>query len=127
MLHEKTRRLAAGPNFAVLATLLPDGAIQSHVMWVDCDEEHLYLNTEVHRRKFANLRSDPRVTVTILDRNDPYSFVEVRGRVVGTVLGPEARAHIDKLSMKYLGRPYSSRIQSERVILEIAADREVIH
>ncbi|MDH3517897.1 MAG: pyridoxamine 5'-phosphate oxidase family protein, partial [Acidimicrobiia bacterium] len=84
-------------------------------------------NTEVHRRKFANLESDPRVTVTIVDRNDPYSFVEVRGRVVGTTRGSEARHHIDTLSMKYLGKPYSTRIQSERVMLKIAADREVIH
>ncbi|MDH5616055.1 MAG: TIGR03618 family F420-dependent PPOX class oxidoreductase [Acidimicrobiia bacterium] len=127
MLHEKTRRLAAAANFAVLATRLPDGAVQGHVMWIDCDEDHLYINTEVHRRKFANLERDPRVTVTIVDRNDPYSFVEVRGRVVGTTRGSEARHHIDTLSMKYLGKPYSTRIQSERVMLKIAADREVIH
>jgi PPOX class probable F420-dependent enzyme len=127
MLNEKTRRLASGPNFAVLATLLPDGTPQGHVMWIDCDDDHLYINTEIHRRKFANLENDPRATVTIVDREDPYSFVEVRGRVVGRIHGNEARSHIDKLSLKYFGRPYSNRIQSERVVLKIAADREVLH
>jgi hypothetical protein len=65
------------------------------------------------------------VSVTIVDAGDPYRYVEVRGRVVGTVRGPEAREHIDKLSQKYHGRPYDpSMIQSERVILRIAPERQ---
>ena len=56
-------------------------------------------------------------------RDDPYSYAEVRGRVVETVRGPAARAHIDALSQKYRGRDYDpSIIKSERVILRIAPD-----
>lgn len=127
MLHPKTRELAAGPNFGVLTTLLPDGSPQSHVMWVDADDEHLLLNTEVHRAKFKNMERDPRVAVTIIDREDSYSYVEVRGEVVETVRGPEAREHIDQLSRKYFGRDYGNPITSERVILKIRPHREVIH
>ena len=127
MLHDKVRTLAEGANFAALTTVLPDGQPQTHIMWVGCDDEHLIINTEVHRRKFKNIERDPRVTVTIWDADNPYSFVEVRGRVVETVTGDEARGNIDALSQKYMGRDYASDIQSERVILRIAPDRQVIH
>ena len=125
MLHAKTRELASGPNFAVLTTLMADGTPQSHVMWVSADDTHLYINTEIHRQKFKNVVRDPRATVTIIDAENPYSFAEVRGRVVETIGGQEARDHIDELSQKYFGRLYSNRITSERVILKIAPDREV--
>lgn len=127
MLHDKVRTLAEGANFAALTTVLPDGQPQTHIMWVGCDDEHIIINTEVHRRKFKNVERDPRVTVTIWDADNPYSFVEVRGRVVDTVTGDEARGNIDALSQKYMGRDYASDIQSERVILRIAPDRQVIH
>lgn len=127
MLHDKVRTLAEGANFAALTTVLPDGQPQTHIMWVGCDDEHIIINTEVHRRKFKNVERDPRVTVTIWDADNPYSFVEVRGRVVETVTGDEARGNIDALSQKYMGRDYASDIQSERVILRIAPDRQVIH
>ncbi len=126
MLHPKTRALATGSNFAVLTTLMPDGTPQSHVMWVDCDDEHLFINTEVHRQKFKNVTRDPRATVTVVDRTDPYSFVEVRGTVVETIAGATAREHIDQLSWRYRGRAYGNRITSERVILKIRADREFV-
>lgn len=127
MLHPKTRELAAAPSIGVLTTLMPDGSPQTHVMWVDGDDEHLLLNTEVHRSKFRNVERDPRVTVTIIDRDDFYSYVEIRGEVVETIRGPQAREHIDQLSRKYFGRDYGNPITSERVILKIRPHREVIH
>jgi PPOX class probable F420-dependent enzyme len=125
-LHPKVVELASGKNFAALTTLLPGGHPQTQVMWVDADDDHLLINTEVHRQKFKNVERDPRVTLTIWDREDPYRFVEVRGDVVGKSKGPEAREHIDKLSHKYRGRPYSTKIRSERVVLRIAPFRQVI-
>ncbi len=127
MLHDKVRTLAEGANFAAFTTLMPDGQPQTHVMWVGCDDEHVIINTEVHRRKFTNVEGDPRVTVTIWDAENPYSFVEVRGRVVETITGEEARASIDALSQKYMGHDYAPEIHSERVILRIEPDRQVIH
>ena len=125
MLEPDVRALAEEPNFAVFTTLLPDGHPMAHVMWVGCDDEHLLINTEIHRAKFRNVESDPRVTVTIIDRENPYRFAEVRGVVVETIRGAEARSHIDALSEKYFGRPYDpDSIQSERVILKIAPRRQ---
>jgi len=125
-LHPKVVELARGKNFAALSTLLPGGHPQTQVMWVDADDEYLLINTEVHRQKFKNVERDPRVTITIWEREDPYRFVEVRGEVVGKVKGPTARDHIDKLSHKYHGRPYGTKVRSERIILRIAPLRQVV-
>ena len=120
MLHQKVRDFASGPNFATVTTLLPSGRFQTQPIWVTCDDEYLYLNTEVHRTKFKNVQRDPRITVMILDCTDPYRYVEVRGRVVETIRGEPARRMIDELSMKYNGRPYPpEQIHSERVILKV--------
>ncbi len=125
MLHEQVRTLAEGANFAALTTLMPDGQPQTHIKWEGCDENHILLNTEVHRRKFKNVEADPRVTVAIWDAENAYSFVEIRGRVVETVTGPAALDSINALSRKYTGGDYQPAIQSERVILKIAPDRQV--
>jgi PPOX class probable F420-dependent enzyme len=121
-LDEDVRRLATGRNFAALTTLLADGTPQTHVMWVDADEEHVLINTEVHRLKYRNLQRDRRATVTIWDLENPYRFVEVRGRAVAFVTGPEALEHIEACSQRYLGRPYPATIESERVLVRIAPD-----
>ena len=122
------RDLATGPNFATISVLLSSGHPMTHVMWVDADDDHVLINTEVHRAKFRAVERDPRVTVTIWERDDPYTYAEVRGRVVETVRGSEARDHIDALSRKYRGRDYDpAAITSERVILRIAPDVQRVH
>jgi PPOX class probable F420-dependent enzyme len=83
-LHPMVLELARGQNFAALTTLLPGGHPQTQVMWVDADGEHLLVNTEVHRQKFRNVGGDPRVTLMIWDKEDPYRFVEVRREGEGT-------------------------------------------
>lgn len=125
MIEDAVRTLAQGKNFAALTTLMPDGQPQTHVMWVHSDDEHILINTEVHRRKFKNIEADPRVTVAIWEAGNPYSFAEVRGRVVETVTGDEALASINALSQKYTGGDYAPEIQSQRVILKIAPDRQI--
>ena len=119
-LDPRVRAFADGANFAAFTVNLPSGRAMTHVVWVDADADGLRVNTEVHRTKFKAVERDPRVTLAIWDSSDPYRFVEVRGRVVRTTLGPEARAHIDTLSRKYHGHDYDgSNIRSERVILHI--------
>jgi PPOX class probable F420-dependent enzyme len=127
MLEENVKALAQGKNFAALTTLLPGGQPQTHIMWVHADDEHILINTEVHRRKFKNVELDPRVTVTVFDATNPYHFAEVRGRVTEVVRGPEARASIDQLSEKYMGGPYGNEIQSERALLKITPDRQIVN
>ena len=120
VLDDNARRLAKGKNFASLTTLRKDGSPTAQVMWVDCDDECVLINTEKHRKKYESVLRDPRVTVTVWERDDPYSYAEIRGVVVETIDGPRARQHIDELSELYFGRPYKGEtIKSERVILRI--------
>jgi PPOX class probable F420-dependent enzyme len=117
------RDLARAANFAAFTVHLASGHAMTHLMWVDADDDHVLINTEVHRAKFKAVQRDPRVTVTVWVKDNPYSYGEVRGRVVETVRGLEARAHIDALAQKYLGHDYDpANIQSERVILRIAPE-----
>lgn len=121
MIDDDLRELASGRNFAALTTLLPDGHPATQPMWVDVDGDHLVLNTEVHRRKFASIERDPRVTVMIWELGNPYRYREVRGRVVEVVHGPAARDHIDRLAQLYFDRDYDpDQITSERVMLRVA-------
>lgn len=120
MLDPTVKALASGPNFAALSTLDPDGWPQTTIVWVDCDDEHLLVNTEMARRKARNAERDPRVSVAIWDHESPYRAAFVTGRVVDRITGDRARQHIDELSMRYTGQPYDpSAIQSERVILVV--------
>jgi general stress protein 26 len=124
MLEPAIADLARGKNFGTLSFHLPDGQIASHVMWVDADDEHLLINTEVHRLKYRSLVACPGVTVTIWKHDSPYQYAEVRGEFVGEVRGAEARAHIDACSQRYTGVDYQGDIESERVIMKIAPLRQ---
>jgi PPOX class probable F420-dependent enzyme len=119
-LTDELREFVTSGNFATFSTLLPDGGPAAQVMWIDCDADCLLINTEVHRQKFKSIEADPRVSVCIWQRDDPYDYVEVRGEVIETIRGERARAHIDQLAWRYFGRPYDETIiTSERVILRI--------
>ena len=125
-LDNKTIQMASGPNYAALTTLFKSGTPQTHVMWVDTDGDNLLINTEIHRVKYKNVKIDPRVTVMIWKHDDPFKFVEIRGEVIGEITGQEARDNIDKLSQKYWNKPYPFPIQSERIVLVIKSNKEVM-
>lgn len=123
MFDDLAKELFGGRNFAALTTMLADGQPSTHIMWVDADDSHVLINTETGRQKFRNIKRDPRVALAVFDASNPYRYVEIRGRVVGTVTGTEAREHIDRLSEKYTGGPYANPIGTERVILQIEPER----
>ena len=123
-LDEDTVRLAQGKNLATVVTLMPDGQPQALLTGVDSDGEYLLVNTEPQRQRARNIRRDPRITVLIHSDADPWDWSEVRGRVVDTVGGSEAREHIDKLSRQYDGSDFRDPIGPQgRVILKIAPDK----
>jgi uncharacterized pyridoxamine 5'-phosphate oxidase family protein len=124
-MHEKVREFLTTGKYAVLTTMMPNGAPSSHMMWAGCDDEgHVLINTEVHRRKFKNMAVGTKATILAFENN--FSWVEVRGTVVDHVTGPAAREHIDTLAMIYTGAPYANPVQSERVIVRIKPDYEFV-
>lgn len=124
MLDPKVVSLAQAANFAALTTLLPDGQPQTHVMWVDADDHHILINTDLGRAKASAMDADPRVTVAIIDAENPYHYAEVRGRVVSTAVGQEAADHINALSHKYTGAPYAFGSTETRIIYRIEPFRQ---
>jgi PPOX class probable F420-dependent enzyme len=123
-LDEDTIRLAKGANLATVVTLMPDGQPQALPTWVDTDGEHILVNTEPVRQRARNVRREPRITVLIQSKDSPWDWSEVRGTVVDTVTGDEARAHIDELSRKYTGSDYRNPIGPDgRIILKVAPSK----
>ena len=101
-LNDEIRRLLDGPNYAVLATLNPDGGPQTSAMWVGRDGDQVLFSTVAGRRKHRNLERDPRASVSVLDHEDAENYVELRGRV--TIEEDVGRAFDIGLSWKYDGR-----------------------
>jgi PPOX class probable F420-dependent enzyme len=123
-LDEDVIRLAKGKNLATVVTLMPSGQPQALLTWIDTDGEHVLVNTEPQRQRSRNVARDPRITVLIHSSDSPFDWAEVRGHVVGTVTGDEAREHIDELARKYTGHDYANPIGPQgRVILQVAADK----
>ena len=124
MLDPQIRDLAQAKNFAALTVIPKDGHPMNHIMWVDADDDHILINTELGRAKAAAMDADPRVTVTIWDNDNPYHYAEVRGRVVSTAAGQPAADHIDKLAGKYIGGPYTFGPTDQRIIYLIEPIRQ---
>ena len=118
------RDLFDRPAMAHLGTLMPDGSPQVTPVWCDLDGGHVRVNSVKGRRKDRNIRRDPRVSVSLIDPDNPYRYLEVRGRVV-EIVEQGAREHIDALAKKYLGKdeyPYHND-RDVRVIYRIAPER----
>jgi PPOX class probable F420-dependent enzyme len=118
-LNEKQAKLLTDPNIAVIATIRSDGTPQLTPTWVDYDGENVLFNTAEGRAKPQNLRRDPRVSVFVLDPQDPFNWVSVTGPVEITEEG--AAEHINKLSHKYTGNDYPD--QSNRIIVRVRPER----
>jgi PPOX class probable F420-dependent enzyme len=105
---------------ASLCTLMPDGSPQVTPVWVDFDGTHILVNTARGRQKEKNMSRNPRVALSIVDPENVYRYLEIRGRVAErTEAG--ADAHIDKMAKKYLGQDkYPFRRPNEvRVLFKI--------
>jgi PPOX class probable F420-dependent enzyme len=122
----KYRDLFEKKAFANLATIMPDGRPQVTPVWVNADGNDVLINSAKGRQKDKNMRSRDKVTLSIQDPENPYRYLEVRGRVIDvTEMG--ADAHIDRLAKKYLGADkYPFRQEGEvRVTYRIKPEKVV--
>jgi PPOX class probable F420-dependent enzyme len=103
VIPDKYRDLFNKRAFAALTTLMPDGSPQTTPVWVDTDGEYVIFNSAKGRQKDRNVRRDPRVALAIVDPDNPYRYLEVRGKVA-EITEHGADAHIDKMAKKYLGQ-----------------------
>ena len=121
-LSEATLRLVDGKNYAVLATINPDGSPQTSVIWIGRDGTDLLFSTVEGRRKHRNMLRDPRVSVTVIDSSDPENYVELRGRVS---MAPDVGRQVDiRLSWKYDGKdPDEDRPGAVRVVVRMVVEK----
>ena len=124
---DAVREILKGTVFWHLATLNEDGSATTTPVWADVDDGHVIVNTAIGRRKEKNARRDPRVSLSATNPENPYTWVEIRGRVVEFVEGAAADNSINALSKKYIGQDvYPDRQPGEqRVILRIAPDKVI--
>jgi PPOX class probable F420-dependent enzyme len=105
-LPEPVLEIIRNNGITYLATLMPDGSPQLTQTWVDTDGEFVIINTVDGHQKLRNIRRDPRVAVSVADPEDTRRFVQLRGQVVRESTDG-AVDHIEMLSQRYLGQPYS--------------------
>ena len=115
-------------TFASFATLMPDGTPQVTPVWIDRDEEdHLLVNTARGRQKERNVERDSKVGLCVMDPDDPYRYLSVRGEVT-EVTEDGAVEHIDRLARRYMGvdeYPHHGEESGPRVLVRIHPDRVV--
>jgi PPOX class probable F420-dependent enzyme len=103
-----------------VSAVRPDGSVAQYLMWIDWDGEHVLTSSALGSRKGRHWRRDPQVAVSVVDRDDPWRFLIIRGRV--TAIRPDdGLAFIDKMSERYTGSPYRWR-DSDREIFVITPD-----
>jgi PPOX class probable F420-dependent enzyme len=122
------KRLFEGKNFVFISTLMKDGTPHITPTRADLEEQdggYILVNTAIGRIKQRNVLRNPRVALAVIDQNNPYDMVSVRGKVVEQVNGNAAEQHIDKLAKKYLGKDkYPGRSPGEkRIILKIKPEK----
>jgi PPOX class probable F420-dependent enzyme len=125
VLTDQDRRILEAPNFASIATAMPNGAPHVSTVWIDLDGDDVLVNTGEGLVKTENVRRDPRVSICVFDQqHDPYEQVVIHGSVVD-ITSEDADEHIDRLAQKYLGVDvYPWREPGEeRVILRVRVDR----
>ena len=121
-LSPEVKRLIDRPNFAHLATLMPDGSPQSVPVWVGRESEHLVVCTGEASLKARNTRRDPRVAISIVDFANPYEEVQIRGRVVERRADRDFQT-MDAVAHKYTGTPFPFRNPEGRVALVIEVEK----
>ena len=119
------RRLFEGKNFAFVSTVMKDGYPQITPTWIDIEDGNIIVNTAIGRIKQKNVSRDPRLSIALIDQNNSYDMVTVRGKVIEQITGEPAEKHIDRLAKKYLGKDkYPGRSPGEkRVILKVKPER----
>ncbi len=121
-LSPEVKHLIDRPNFAHLATLMPDGSPQSVPVWVGRDGDRIVICTAETSLKGKNTRRDPRVALSVVDFNNPYEEVQIRGRVVERRPDPELKI-LDPISHKYTGKPFPFRTPEGRVALIVEVEK----
>ena len=120
----RARELLEQPNFTHLSTIREDGTVHGVVVWQHVEGDRIALNSSEGRAWPANVRREPRVTITVHNNENPYEYVEVRGRIVEDT-HDGAKEHIDALAKKYMDKDEYPFLQpgEQRIRFLVEPDR----
>lgn len=121
-LQPEVQSLLSRPNFAHLATLMPDGSPNVTPVWVGLKGDRILIGSSEDSLKVRNLRRDPRVALSIVDYNDPYEEAQIRGRVV-EFRDDSKLEDKDSISHKYIGAPFPMRNMPGSVTLVVEVEK----
>jgi PPOX class probable F420-dependent enzyme len=117
-LSPEIRSIIDRPNFGHLATLMTDGSPHSAPVWIAREGDFVLIATEASSIKGKNTERDPRVSLSIIDFDDPYTEVQMRGRVIERRPDPQLK-YYDLISQKYIGKPWPYRDEKSPIVLII--------
>jgi PPOX class probable F420-dependent enzyme len=117
-LSDDARRLVDRPNFGHLATIMPDGSPHSAPVWLGRQGDFILVVTEGTSLKGRNTLRDTRVSLSVIDFRDPYTELQIRGRVIERRSDPELK-YYDAFSQKYVGKPWPYRNEESPTVLVI--------
>jgi PPOX class probable F420-dependent enzyme len=121
-LDDDTRSLLDGKNFAAVATLNEDGSPHTSVVWIARDGDTVLFSTTAGRRKGRNLARDPRISLTVIDAQNPYHSVDIRG--TAELIADPDKSLPRRLSHKYLGEdPPAEPDDVARLIIRVAPQK----
>jgi PPOX class probable F420-dependent enzyme len=123
MIPDALRDLLENPNYGALGTVRPDGTVQVNPMWFEFDGEHVLFTHTTTRQKYRNLQANPSMSFMVFDPDQPYRYIEVRGRLVNEVPDPEGAFYV-RLGQRYGNagqQPPPDR--ANRVILKMSVDK----
>jgi len=112
-LSKELKKAIDNNAFCAISTHLNNDQIQTHLMWVDYEEDCIVINTEKERKKTENIRSNANISLVIFHPSAMYSSWEIRGVVTEILSDKSADSHIDKLSLRYTGKPYRRELDQE--------------
>jgi PPOX class probable F420-dependent enzyme len=118
------QRLLQGRNLAFISTLSKDGSPHITPMWADMEGDVILINTFESSAKSKNIQKDPRIAISVVENNNPYNMVSIKGTVIDqTTEG--ADEHLKKLAKRYLGigKYYYREPNRRRVILKIKPEK----
>lgn len=123
MIPDALRDLLENPNYGALGTVRPDGTAQVNPMWFEFDGEHVLFTHTTTRQKYRNLQANPSMSFMVFDPDQPYRYIEVRGRLVDEVPDPEGAFYV-RLGQRYGNagqQPPPDR--ANRVILKMSVEK----
>lgn len=123
ILDEWTWNLLDRPNFPVVATASPEGAPVSSVIWAGVEAGAIVFATARRAPKARNIERNPRVSLSLHDRDNPYQAAEIRGRA--QLLDRDPQPLLDELSLKYTGQPYEHGDDEELVVVRVEPEKVV--